>query len=74
MDDLVWITDPVVDDGPYGLEGLDIAIDALFGVIGLGGDGWSEVSLQIEGDDLAFVGNGSREIMDIASGWQDLAG
>ena len=39
MDDLVGITDAVVDDGPYGLEGLDIAIDALFGVIGLRRDG-----------------------------------
>ena len=45
VDDLVWITDAMVYDSPDGLEGLDIAIDALFGVVGLGGDGWSEVSL-----------------------------
>ena len=55
VDDLIGLADTVVYDGPDGLEGLDIAIHALFGVIGLGGDGGREVSLQVERDDLRDI-------------------
>jgi len=71
MDDLVKLSDVVLIDGSDCLEVSDVSVHGLLGVICFAGDGGGEVALEIEGDDLPFMGQCAGEVVDIASGGQD---
>jgi len=74
LNDLIDISDTMIHKHSDRLEVPDVTIDRFFCMVGFRSDRGSEESLEIEGNDLPFVGDSTGEIVDIASCGQDFAG
>ena len=45
----------------------DVTVDRFGGMVGFNGDFGCQIAFQVEGDDFSFMGNGSGEVMYVAT-------
>lgn len=73
LTDLIQIGDAVLPEQFAPMIVLDVAIHRLFAMVGLTRNFRRQIALQIEGDDLPFVGDRAGEIVDVASGGEEVS-
>lgn len=72
LTDLIEIGDAILPKHFDAMIVFDVEIDGFVAVFGFKGDFRRQVAFEIEGDDFAFMGDGTGEVMDIAAGRQQV--